>query len=159
MGILLDTYIVHPSSKPSPITPAASEIKKTFPDFSGPEKRLPDTDQYIPEDAKKQESAGIYWIEKDQDGTPKIHFDQPDLPDKLEKSDRPEQTERCTCNTDKVDREIKRLKEKQEAIQQQIQSETDEIKRLELEKKLAQIESELHQKNNDTYRRQHAEFS
>lgn len=153
MGILLDAHTAQLSSKPSQITPAAPEIKGFSPGSSSPEKRPPDTDQYIPEDTEEQESAGLYWIEKDQDGTPRVHFDQPDRPE------RPGQPERCTCNTDKVDREIEKLKEKQEALQQQIQSETDEIKRSELEQKLAQIESELHQKNNDTYRRQHAEFS
>ncbi len=66
----------------------------------------------------------------------------------------------CVGSTDKVDREIKKLKEKKQALEQQIQSASgDEKKIRELEKKLAQVEQELSQKDNDTYRRQHTVFS
>lgn len=68
--------------------------------------------------------------------------------------------EKCVTNTDKVDREIKRLKEKRQQLEQQIQTASgDERKIRELEKKLAQIENELSQKDNDTYRRQNASVS
>lgn len=67
---------------------------------------------------------------------------------------------KCTGNTDKVDREIKKLKEKKEQLEQQIRMAAgDEEKVRDLEKALAQIESELSQKDNDAYRRQHASFS
>ncbi len=85
-----------------------------------------------------------------------------------------EAAEVCVCNTDKVDREIEKLKEKKRELEQQIQSafgdETpsgyhsmpsgDKVERKiqELEKKLAQVEQELSQKDNDTYRKQHSEF-
>lgn len=46
--------------------------------------------------------------------------------------------EKCTTNTDKVDREIEKLKEKQQQLKQQIKSASgDEKKVKELEKKLA----------------------
>ena len=68
--------------------------------------------------------------------------------------------EKCVTNTDKVDREIKKLKEKKQQLEQQIQSASgDEKKIRELEKKLAQVENELSQKDNDTYRRQNASVS
>ena len=68
--------------------------------------------------------------------------------------------EKCVTNTDKVDREIKKLKEKKQQLEQQIQSASgDEKKIRELEKKLAQVENELRQKDNDTYRRQNASVS
>lgn len=58
-------------------------------------------------------------------------------------------------NTDKVEREIRELKEKKKELEQQIHSAAgDEKKVKELEKKLADIENELSQKDNDTYRRQ-----
>lgn len=63
--------------------------------------------------------------------------------------------EKCVANSDKVDREIKKLKEKKQQLEQQIRSASgDEKKIRELEKKLAQVENELSQKDNDTYRRQ-----
>ena len=68
--------------------------------------------------------------------------------------------EKCVANTDKVDREIEKLKEKKQQLEQQIQSASgDEKKIRELEKKLAQVENELSQKDNDTYRRQNASVS
>lgn len=70
-----------------------------------------------------------------------------------------DKVEERTCNTDKVDREIEKLKRKKKELEQKINSETDENKVKELEKKLAQVESELKQKDNDAYRFQHATFS
>ena len=68
--------------------------------------------------------------------------------------------EKCTTNTDNVDREIERLKEDKKQLEQQIKvAAGDEEKMKELEKKLAQIEGELSQKDNDTYRRQNAVIS
>jgi len=70
-----------------------------------------------------------------------------------------DKAEKCTGNTDKVDREIEKLKKTREALERQINLETDDAKIRELERKLAQVESELRQKDNDTYRRQHAAFN
>ncbi len=139
----------------------------------------PARDEYIPEE--KQEPSGRYWLGKDEDGQPKVYFDDPqqaadapekqdglpaaDDPDQDKEADGPEKkssgdkAESCTCNTDKVDREIEKLKKKQEELERQINSETDDTKIKELGKKLAQVESELSQKDNDTYRRQHSTFS
>ncbi len=75
-------------------------------------------------------------------------------------SDNPEKPEeKCTGNTDKVDREIEKLREKQKELEQQLQSATDDKKIEELKSRLAQVESELRQKDTDTYRRQHSTFS
>ncbi len=140
----------------------------------------PVMDEYIPEEP--QEPSGRYWMGKDEDGQPKIYFDDPeraaqapqeqdelpdaDSPDKDREADAPgkkaangRKAETCTVNTDAVDREIEKLKKKQEELNRQISSETDDTKIKELEKKLAQVESELRQKDNDTYRRQHSTFS
>jgi len=139
----------------------------------------PARDKYIPEE--KQEPSGRYWLGKDGDGQPKVYFDDPeraaDAPEKqdeLPDADDPDQNrgtdgpekkasggkaESCTCNTDKVDREIEKLKKKREELERQINSETDGIKIKKLEEKLAQVERELRQKDNDAYRRQHAAFS
>ncbi len=65
----------------------------------------------------------------------------------------------CAGNTDKVDQEIRKLKEKKQELEWQIKSAFgDEKKTRELEKKLAQTDQELNRKDNDTYRRQHTVF-
>ncbi len=141
-------------------------------------------DEYIPEE--KQEPSGRYWLGKDEDGQPKVYFDDTEqAADALEKQDKipdindPDQDKAagspekkasrnkaygdksgsCTGNTDKVDREIEKLKKKREELERKINSEKDNTKIKELEKKLAQVESELRQKDNDAYRRQHSTFS
>lgn len=61
----------------------------------------------------------------------------------------------CTTNTDKVDREIKKLKEEKKQLEQQIKMAAGNPQKImELKKKLSMIEQELSQKDNDTYRRQ-----
>ncbi len=58
-------------------------------------------------------------------------------------------------NSDKVDREIEKLKKKKEELEQRLNTETDEAKIKSLERQLAQVERELKQKDSDAYRRQH----
>ena len=133
----------------------------------------PVMDEYVPEE--KPEPSGRYWLGKDEDGNPKIYFDDPeraeDAPDASDASDLdrsaegPEKSgsdkngQSCTCNTDKVNREIEKLKKQKQELEQQINRETDESKIEDLKAKLAQIEKELSQKDNDAYRRQHATYT
>jgi len=109
--------------------------------------QAPVRDEYIPEE--KREPSGLYWLGKDEDGQPKVYFDDPEQ----------DKEEICTCDTDEVDREIEELKKEQAELESQIGSETDEIKRENLARELAQIEGELHQKDTDAYRRRHATFT
>ena len=111
----------------------------------------PVMDEYVPEE--KPEPSGRYRLGKDEDGKPKIDFDGP------EKSGSGKDGQSCTCNTDKVDREIEKLKKQKQELEQQINRETDESKIEDLKAKLAQVEKELSQKDNDTYRRQHAVYT
>lgn len=60
------------------------------------------------------------------------------------------------ANTDKVDAEIQKLKAKKAQLEQKISSAQNPD--VNLQKRLAQIENELHQKDNDTYRKAHAQF-
>ena len=64
-----------------------------------------------------------------------------------------------TTDTDKVDQEIERLKQKRNELSQSVQKETDMRRREELQKQLSQVEQELAQKDNDNYRRQQAVVS
>ena len=65
----------------------------------------PAVDEYVPEE--KQEPSGRYWLGKDENGQPKIYFDNPELPaDAPEKPDSSQKksaggkAERCTGSTD-----------------------------------------------------------
>lgn len=153
-----------------PVSPAASPDK-------GPLK--PVRDEYLPEE--KREPYGRYWLGKDEDGSPKIYFDDPEAKEGAPVSpevpkaedpdgekepmspkkagDKGEKEEKCTANTDEVDREIRKLKEKKQKLEAKLNRETDETKRESLERQLAQVENELRQKDNDSYRRQHTKFT
>ncbi len=122
-------------------------------------------DEYISREKSDAGASGLYRFGEDKDGRKKIFFDDPKKSGHADenghpkvKPDHPEKpAEMLTINTDKVDREIKLLKEEKRQLEQQIQlTAGDEEKAMELEKKLAQVESELRQKDNDTYRRQNA---
>ena len=87
----------------------------------------------------------------------------PEGPKEDEKADGPgkgpdKKVEKCTGNTDRVDREIEKLKKRRDELKKQIHSEKDGMKIKELEKKLSQVERELKQKDNDAYRRAHTVF-
>ena len=155
----------------------ASKVQKPEEEAQG--RRLkPVMDEYIPEEP--QEPSGRYWMGKDEDGQPKIYFDDPERaadgpkqPEDAPEAEEPKQAglgakgpegkkdkdETWECNTDKVDREIEKLKKKQQELEQRLNSETDEAKIKDLERQLAQVEQELKQKDNDTYRRQHAVYT
>ena len=66
----------------------------------------------------------------------------------------------CTTNTDRVDKEIEKMKEQKKQLKQQIMTAVgDPGEAEELKKKLSQIERELSRKDNDAYRRQNAVVS
>lgn len=162
----------------------AREARPASPAAPGPLK--PDRDEYVPEGEKKRESYGRYWLGKDEDGGPKICFDDPEAaedapaspeaagtpkaedpekdeepkaPGKAAPPDKSGKEEKCRGSTDAVDREIKRLREKKERLEAELDRETDGTKREALERRLAQVENELRQKDNDAYRRQHTVFT
>jgi len=165
--------------------PSPAAAVKEAPKAQRPEKEtrggpIPSArDEYVPEE--KQEPMGRYWLGQDEEGRPKVYFDDPEraagAPGKREegpdagspdqnKAAAPEKkaaggkkAEICRGSTDKVDREIEKLKKKREELERQIGLETDETKRKELERKLTQVEGELRQKDNDAYRRRHTVFS
>lgn len=117
-------------------------------------------DEYIPSDPVK----GIYRPGKDAEGYPKIDYIDPKkdvspeskVDDKV--SNDPRKSESTTTDTDKVDREIEKLKEKKARLEQEIRTAEDDQKKR-LEQELNQVEAELAQKDNDNYRRQNAVIS
>ena len=167
----VNTVVVQPLTMAEKVL-GASKAQK--PEEEAQSRQLkPVMDEYVPEE--KPEPSGRYWLGKDEDGKPKIYFDDPeraeDAPDASDASDRDKSAEgpeksgsdkngqSCTCNTDKVDREIEKLKKQKQELEQQINRETDKSKIEDLKAKLAQIEKELSQKDNDAYRRQHATYT
>lgn len=122
-------------------------------------------DEYVSGEKSGEKPVGLYRIEQDKNGRKKIFFDDPNRLKKTDEQKQPKisgdnpgkSSEKCVANTDKVEREIRELKEKKQQLEQQLrQALGDERKARELEKKLAQVENELNQKDNDTYRRQNA---
>ena len=135
--------------------PKAETVKETENQVNGNSMPLP-KDEYISSEKSGNKPSGLYRMGQDENGNPKILYDDPK---KVQKKSATGKAEECTTNTDAVDREIEKLKEEKRQLEQQIQAETDDEKVKELEKKLAQVEAELNQKNNDTYRRQNAVVS
>ena len=155
--------------------------------------KLPEPqDEYISSEKLRQKPTGLYRVGQDEDGNRKIFFDAPKAVHVNGKDDRPKEgedgkepkesgdsqgkpAEKCVTDTDKVDRETGKLKEKKQQLKQQLRSvsgdetpcgypsvssgNNKENKIRELEKKLAQVENELRRKDNDTYRRQNASIS
>lgn len=98
---------------------------------------------------------GLYRVSEDEKGSSKIQF----VPPHKEEKEEPKTTQ-CTANTDKVDGEIKSLKNEKQKIQQQIkQAAGDKDRQAELERRLSQLEAEIQSKDNDTYRKQNASYT
>jgi len=78
---------------------------------------------------------------------------------KAEGGEPTQKSKSATYNTDKIDREIKRLREQKQQFEKQLQSATDPRQAVMLQKQISRLEKELQQKGNDAYRREHAEKS
>ncbi len=146
----------------------AKEAEKGENEAKAAEKISPRHDEYISSEKSAPEPSGLYRLGEDENGERKILFDDPSKADgagekagpKVNAGEPDKSEESCTGNTDQVDQEIRKLKEKKQQLEQQIQAASgDEEKVRELEKKLAQVDRELSRKDTDAYRRQHTVFS
>lgn len=125
----------------------------------------PAADEYVPEE--KREPSGRYWLGSGENGRPRVYFDDPDReaerPERAADAPGPQKSGRnggaCAVNTDRVDREIERLKKRRQELEQRLCAETDETRIEDLERQMAQVERELRAKDNETYRRQHSTFT
>lgn len=123
-------------------------------DANEPEKAAENRDEYVPSEEK--EPIGLYSVAPDENGEPRISFDKAE--DKSDdNADEPEK-EVVTANTDKVDREIKDLRDKAKILGQKLRS-ADENTAADIQRQLEQVTAELAQKDNDEYRRQHTVFT
>ena len=121
-------------------------------------------DEYISSEKSGSKPSGLYRLGQDENGNPKVMYDDPKRVAKAKdvqpKEEPAKKAEKCTTNTDNVDREIEKLKEKKKQLEQQIKAAAGDKEKVKvLEKKLAQIEGKLSQKDNDTYRRKNAVIS
>ena len=71
------------------------------------------------------------------------------------KRDKEAQAEKTTTDTDAVDKEIERLKEKKAELEQKLRT-ADEAKRQQIEAELNQVNAELLLKTTESYRREHS---
>lgn len=113
---------------------------------------IPGTDR-LPDDRKTPEHDKI------SEGVRIPDTKNPSGTNKASKQADDRKPEICKCSTDKVDREIEKLKKRKEKLEGQLRTEKDEQKIQHLERELAQVERELTRKDNDTYRRQHMEIT
>ena len=121
-------------------------------------------DEYISSEKSGSKPSGLYRLGQDENGNPKVMYDDPKIAAKAKdvqpKEEPAKKAKKCTTNTDNVDREIEKLKEEKKQLEQQIKAAAGDKEKVKvLEKKLAQIEGQLSQKDNDTYRRQNAVIS
>lgn len=138
--------------------PQAAEWEKTEGGFASAPV-TPNYDQYSPEQINP--SAGLYRVNHDGQGKPVLQFNDPDKArDQARTKPFSSQApiESCTTNTDRVDREIQRLKKQQQSLQQQINNASPQQAE-HLQRQLDQITRELQQKDHDNYRRQKAVIS
>lgn len=130
----------------------------------------PSRDRYVPVDKPADPPAGLYRVAHDRDGTPRIAFDNPEAPVSPERPGDPGKPEkdspagkpgkegRTVADTDKVDREIRSLKERRDRLEERLRT-AGETERRDLERQLEQVDRELARKDNDTYRRQNTVFT
>ena len=144
---------IQPAQNSAIFSPPPAVREASAAQAAGPEQKdaapvraaAPDYDEFVPEDKTGLEHSGFYEPVSGDDGSVRgIRFDAPE--------DRSEQT---TTNTDRVDRELEKLRAEQEKLVGQLRTASpgDAEK---LQKRLSQLENELRQKDNDAYRRAHA---
>ena len=143
------------------------KVKEALQDQRGEDKNegIPvPKDEYISSEKSGSKPSGLYRLGQDENGNPKVMYDDPKRVAKAKdvqpKEEPAKKAEKCTTNTDNVDREIEKLKEEKKQLEQQIKAAAGDKEKVKvLEKKLAQVEGQLSQKDNDTYRRQNAVIS
>lgn len=114
-------------------------------------------DEYVP--SEEDVPIGLYSLSEDGDGGMAVEYDMAEKSDKkAEDGEKSQKSESCTCNTDRVDREIEKLREKQEQLEEKLRNAEGE-RAEQIKKQLESVSAELALKDNDTYRRQNAVFS
>lgn len=148
---------IHPRPSAAPGDPSARPPKEEPQGY-------PKRDEFIPEEKLEPTPTGRYAPARDGQGRPGLSVDapeeEPSAPDAPEEGKDPEggKEEKCTVDTDRVDREIEGLKKEKAALEQRLRAEEDSKRARDLKQELARVEDELRQKDNDAYRKQHAVY-
>ncbi len=117
------------------------------------------------EHQSEAQTAGVYAFSRDDQGNPVIKFDDAskegsqETPSTDSQDSSKPQMVKTTVNTDAVEREIEKLKKSFSETKQRLASASNPREKEVLEHKLSQLEAELKQKDNDTYRRQHMQIT
>ncbi len=149
------------SEKIQDMEKAILEEQAAAEESSAARKKRFDTFEHQPETQK----AGLYELSHDEKGNAVIKFDDPakdsesKLPNENHEDAEKPQIVKTTLNTDAVDHEIEKLKQSISETRQKLSSASDPKEKESLENKLSQLESEVKQKDNDTYRRQHMQIT
>lgn len=137
------------------------EIKKEEEDKNSLPPALANQDQYIKSNGQPERSPGIYRLEKDENGNPKIVVDRPEKEEggnKPKTENDPEkkvEVGKSVGDDSQWKAEIDKIKQKKSQLLQKISNaRDDENKRKELEGQLALVEAELSLKDTDSYRKQ-----
>ena len=80
----------------------AEPVKETEKQVNGSSIPVP-KDEYISSEKSGSKPSGLYRVEQDENGNPKVLYDDPK---KVQKKSATGKAEECTTNTDAVDREI-----------------------------------------------------
>ena len=138
-------------------------------------------DEYIPSGNSAETPSGVYTPEPSENARAAKGSESPTSPEApkesatgagedeksveeekaaTSESDKKDKGTLCTTNTDRVDSEISKLKEKRIQLEKRLQgTPADENQLEDLKKELSQLEAELSEKDNDAYRKQNATYT
>lgn len=172
----LAAMAARPVGNTTPVQPVqrVKQIEREDQPKTLPQEPVQDPDEYT--QAPPKPSAGLYYVGQDEEGQRQIFFDAPsdtpnaqNAPEDAQDKEayaapaapkKADKSETLTTDTDKVDAEIRRLRNRQSELKQQVnQAANDPERQAELQKKLNQAENELRAKDNDAYRRQNAQYT
>lgn len=114
-------------------------------------------DEYVSSETK--EPIGLYRVSQNDEGSRQISYDDPNkAPEKIGSSDDDKCEETITANTNRVDKEIKELRERSRLLAEKLRA-ADPQSADAVRRELNEVYRELAQKDNDQYRRQNTMFS
>lgn len=114
-------------------------------------------DEAAPEEEKEVSRGRDEYIPGGEDADIGLYSPPEAAEDKSEEPEE-EKSEVTVCDTDRVDKEIERLRENQEQLEQKLRAaEGENAERI--RRQLESVSAELAMKDNDSYRRRNAVFS
>ena len=111
-------------------TEKAKETNREQSDVKASDKAPEAHDEYIRSEKSDVRPSGLYRVGQDEKGNRKIFFEDPNRSGSADGNKQPrvsgddqgKPAEKCTTDTGKVDREIRKMKEKKQQLEKQIRS-------------------------------------